>query len=153
MIREEDDGLWLVLDETIAAHHDLVFHCLTTEDGLTRWFPVSAKVDLRPGGAIVLGWDPKFTRTLTIAILDYDTGGKITWDWYTDRNDAHAPVYWTVEPNVEEGSRVMLRQGPFRDDRESLLAMVDEASSWRWQLCNLRAALEMKYDMRKVRPL
>lgn len=153
MIREEDDGLWLELEETIAFHHEEVFALLTTSGGLTRWFPVAAKIDLRQGGEIVLGWDENFRRKTTIAILDYDAGGRIVWDWLPSSGDTHAPVYWTVEPEVESGSRVTLRQGPFRDQRESLLAMVDEADSWRWYLCNMRTVMESRLDMRKVRPL
>lgn len=153
MIKREDDGLWLVLEETIASHYEEVFACLTTADGLSRWFPVAAEVDLRPGGKVRLCWDEKCTRTLTISIIDYDPEGKITWDWKTDRNEVHAPLYWTVVPSVEEGSKVQLRQGPFPEDAESLIAMADEAASWRWQLCNLRSTLEAKHDMRKVRPL
>ncbi len=153
MIRREDDGIWVELRETIAMHHDEVFHCLTTSDGLSRWFPYAAEVDLRAGGQIVLSWDKDFTRTTTIAILAYDPGGKITWDWQAAISEMHAPLYWEVRPSVEQGSVVILKQGPFHEDIESLLAMAEEAESWRWRLCNLRSSLEVKHDMRKVRPL
>ncbi len=153
MIKREDDGLWIVLKESIASHHENVFTCLTTSGGLTRWFPVKAQVDLRPGGTIVLGWDSKGKRKTTVAILDYNPGGKITWDWYAGADDRHAPVYWSVEPDVEEGSIVTLRQGPFADDTESLIAMAESATTWQWQLCNLRSNLEAQHDMRAVRPL
>ncbi len=153
MIRREDDGIWVTLRETIAMHHEEVFACLTTAVGLSRWFPVEAEVDLRTGGTIKMCWDQDCKKTSTIAILDYDAGGSIVWDWYADYNDLHAPVYWTVSPSVEKGSKVTLRQGPFRSDEESLLAMAEEAESWRWQLCNMRSVLEVKHDMRAVRPL
>jgi len=153
MIKREDDGIWVILRETIACHHEEVFHCLTTAHGLTRWFPVAAKVDLRTGGQIVFSWDLEFTRTSTIAILDYDAGGRIVWDWQVAHAETHAPVYWAVEPDREQGAKVLLRQGPFGESIESLLAMADEAESWRWQLCNLRTVLEARHDMRSVRPL
>jgi len=153
MVIEEDGELWVYLEETIASHHEDVFACLTTAGGLTRWFPVAAEVDLRQGGTIVLGWDEKFRRKTTISILDYDPGGMIVWDWQAQRSDTHAPIYWRVEPDVEEGSKVEFRQGPFRRDVESLIALADEVDSWRWYLCNLRGALEAKHDMRNVRPL
>jgi uncharacterized protein YndB with AHSA1/START domain len=153
MVRREDDGIWLTLKEVIAAHHDDVFDCLTTPEGLTRWFPVAARVDLRQGGQIVLAWDPDFTKTTTIAILDYDAGGKIVWDWHAGSDDMHAPIYWLVKPSVEKGSVEIMRQGPFKDDPDSLMALAEEAESWRWQLCNLRGVLEAKHDMRTVRPL
>lgn len=153
MIRREEDGIWVILRETIACHHDEVFECLTTAEGLCRWFPVAARVDLRVGGWMVLSWDKDFRKTTTVSILDYDPGGKITWDWQAAALDTHSPVYWTVEPDVEEGSRITMREGPFAEDVETLIAMAEEAESWRWQMCNLRSALEVKHDMRKVRPL
>ena len=153
MIRREDDGVWVILRETIAMHHDEVFACLTTAEGLSRWFPVAATIDLRQGGQIVFCWDEDCTKRTTVAILDYDAGGEIVWDWYADSDDTHAPVYWRVTPSVEKGSKVELRQGPFKPDAESLIAMGNEAESWRWQLCNLRSVLEVKHDMRAVRPL
>ena len=153
MIEKRDDGVWVVLRETIASHHDVVFHMLTTADGLTQWFPVAAEVDLRAGGQIVLGWDEEMFRTTTVAILAYDPGGRIVWDWLATSSETHAPVYWKVTPSVEQGSKVRLEQGPFKADVESLIAMAEEAESWRWQLCNLRSVLEVRHDMRKVRPL
>jgi uncharacterized protein YndB with AHSA1/START domain len=153
MISREEDGIWCTLKETIAAHHEIVFDALTSESGLTRWLPVAAEVDLRQGGLIVFGWDAKMRRRTTIAILDYDPGGRIVWDWYVDHSDVHAPVYWSVDPSVEEGSLVTLRQGPFKDDPESLITMATEAETWRWYLCNLRTTLEARHDMRKVKPL
>ncbi|MHC4422058.1 MAG: SRPBCC family protein, partial [Planctomycetota bacterium] len=144
---------WVILRETIACHHEEVFACLTTAAGLSRWFPVAAKVDLKPGGEIVLGWNEDFSRKTTIEIIDYHADGRIVWNWYAAQYEFRAPVHWEVEPNVEEGCKVRLRQGPFADDMESLLAMANEAESWRWQLCNLRSVLEASVDMRKHRPL
>ncbi len=153
MIKREDDGIWVTLRETIACHHEEVFACLTTAEGLSRWFPVAARIDLRAGGQIVLGWDSAFRRTTTVAILDYDAGGRVVWDWYASHYETRAPLYWTVEPRVEEGSGIELLQGPFKEDVDSLIAMAEEAESWRWQICNLRAVLEVSLDMRKHRPL
>ena len=153
MIRREDDGYWLGHRETIAAHHADVFASLTTPAGLTRWFPLAAQVDLREGGLIVLGWDEKFARKTTVAILDYGAAGTIVWDWFASHGDAHAPLYWTVEPAVESGSIVSLEQGPFLGDSDSLVAMAEEAQFWAWHLCNLRGVLEANHDMRKIRPL
>lgn len=154
MIHREEDGIWIVLREVIAVHHEEVFACLTTVDGLARWFPLAAEISsLEAGGTIKMCWDSECERSSTVAILEYDAGGRIVWDWYADFSDTHAPVYWKIEPDVERGSKVELRQGPFKDDAESLIAMGNEAESWRWQLCNLRSVLEAKHDMRKVRPL
>ena len=153
MITREDDGVWIVLHEAIACHHDELFACLTTPGGLSRWFPMAARVDLRTGGQIVLSWDQDFTRTTTISILGYNPEGRITWDWQVATHDTHAPVYWHVQPSLDEGCRIEMRQGPFHEDVESLTDMAGEAESWRWRLCNLRSVLEVALDMREARPL
>jgi uncharacterized protein YndB with AHSA1/START domain len=153
MITKEDDGLWVTMEESIALHYEEVFACLTTVAGLTRWFCLSAEIDLRSGGTIVFGWDPKLERKTTIAILEFDPGGRVTWDWYAANGDTHAPVYWEVQPSTEKGAIVRLRQGPFKPDLDHAIRMAEEAQTWRWHLCNLRTTLEVKHDMRKVRPL
>jgi len=153
IIKHEDDGYWIEFNDTITSHHEEVFACFTTPVGLSRWFPVNARIELRTGGQIVFGWDEQFTRTTTIAILEYDAGGSITWDWYAGVEDRHAPITWRVEPHVEKGAIVHFRQGPFPEEISSLISMAEEAASWRWQLCNLRAVLEVSHDMRKTRPL
>ena len=143
MISREEDGIWIGFEETISIHYERVFAAITTAAGLTGWLCLSAEVDLRKGGLIVLGWDEEMAKTSTVAILDYSAGGTIVWDWYTTRGDTHAPVYWTVEPSVEHGSKVLLRQGPFGADTESLLVLAEEAVAWRWYLNNLRTTLEV----------
>ena len=102
---------------------------------------------------MVLGWDREFSHKTTVAVLDFDPGGRIVWDWYASHQDTHAPVYISVHPTVDKGTTVRLRQGPFFSDQESLIAMAEEATSWQWRLCNLRSMLEGKLDMRKVKPL
>ena len=153
MVVRDEQGVWTVLRETISAHPEEVFAALTTEAGLTRWFPVAARVDLRAGGSIVLGWDRKFSRTLTIGITDFDAGGTVSWAWPARTGDHTIPLHWSVKPSVEDGAEVVLRMGPISADAESLIAMAEDGESWRWYLCNLRTVLESRNDMRTVRPL
>lgn len=152
-IIREADGYWLTLEETISVHHEEVYACFTTVGGLMRWFPVDAEIDCRTGGTIVFYWDREKSHKSTVAILNYDPGGEIVWDWYCGPGDVHAPVYWSVVPDVENGSIVKLRQGPVKCDMDNMPCMMDEAVNWTWQLCNLRSVLETKHDMRKVKPL
>lgn len=154
MVRREGNGIWLTLKETIAAPSDEVFACFSTPEGLTRWLSVGAELEAAPGGAMTLSWDRDFQRTLTVHVRDFDPSGRITFDWFPDPlSEDSVPVQVTVAPDVEHGSRVILRQGPFKDDPETLIAMADGAESWRWYLCNLRSVLETRHDMRAVRPL
>ena len=153
MVVQDEKGVWTVLRETISAHPEEVFAALTTEAGLIRWFPVAAQVDLRAGGSIVLGWDRKFKRTLTIGIEEFDAGGRITWHWPSRVDDKFVRIEWSVHPSVENGSEVVLRMGPIGTGPEALMAMAEDAESWRWYLCNLRTVFEARVDMRSVRPL
>ncbi len=153
MVLQDEKGVWTVLHESIAAHPEEIFAALTTEAGLIRWFPVAAEVDLRNGGTITLGWDRKFKRKLTIGIESFDAGGKIVWRWPSRLHDAIVRLEWTVSPSVEKGSEVVLRLGPIEPSTDALMAMADDAESWRWYLCNLRTVYEARVDMRAVRPL
>ena len=156
MISEDPDSpgmFWLEHEQAIALHHEDVFAAFTTAAGLCRWLAVDAQIDATDGGLIVLAWDRGWKSTTTIAILEFDSDGRITWDWQAASSDIHAPLYWQVLPSVENGSIVRLRQGPFRDTHDSLLLMAEEAQYWTFYLCNLRGVLEAKHDMRAVRPL
>lgn len=153
MVKLETDGVWVTLKETIAAHHEEVFACLTTESGLIRWFPVACEIDLRTGGEMKLAWDAKFRRSLIVPILRYDPGGEVSWGWYPGISDTMIPIHWTVTPEVESGTRVIHRHGPFPHDTEHLVDLANDAESWRWYLCNLRTVLEARVDMRRERPL
>ena len=101
----------------------------------------------------MLGWDRKFKRTLTIGIEEYDAGGHITWKWPSRVDEAVVRIEWTVQPSVENGSEVILRMGPVKPEPDALMAMAEDAESWRWYLCNLRTVFEARNDMRTVRPL
>ena len=153
MVKREADGVWITLKETIAANHEDVFACLTTDVGLTRWFTLAAEVDLRKGGSMKLAFDAKFRRAFEVPILDFDTEGRVTWGWPIGIADDFVPLEWTVTPDVEEGARVIQRHGPFQDDADSLISAANDAESWRWYLCNLRTVLEAKVDMRAERPV
>jgi uncharacterized protein YndB with AHSA1/START domain len=154
MVRREANGIWVTLKETIAAPADEVFACFSTPEGLTRWLSVGAELEARPGGAMTLAWDRDFERTLTVHVRDFDPSGRISFDWFPDPlSEESVPVQVAVTSDVEHGSKVILRQGPFKEDVEMLIAMADGAESWRWYLCNLRSVLETRHDMRAVRPL
>ncbi len=154
MVRREANGVWVTLKETIAAPADEVFACFTSPEGLTRWLAIGAELDLREGGEMTLAWDRDFSRTLTVPVKSYDPSGHVTWEWFPDPlSDESVPVSIAVSPEIEHGAKVILRQGPFKDDPDTLIKMADAAESWRWYLCNLRSVLESKHDMRAVRPL
>jgi len=160
MVKREADGVWLTLKETIAAPAEEVFACFTTADGLSRWLAVGAEVELDgngrgQAGSLTLAWDRAFERTVTVPVRAYEpTEGRIAFDWFPDPLDeASVPVSVVVTADPTGGTRVILREGPFRTDCDAMIALADAAESWRWYLCNLRSVLETRHDMRAVRPL
>jgi len=153
MIRTDEHGLWLVLTETISAHSEEVLASFTTAGGIQRWLSVDAEIDARPGGELVLYWTKDRNKKTTRRIIDLDPSGSITWQWFARRADHEISLRWSVEPDVERGAKVSLEAGPFPAALEFVEAMVDEAVTWTWHLCNLRSALEVGFDMRVHRPL
>jgi uncharacterized protein YndB with AHSA1/START domain len=157
MVKREADGTWLTLKETIAAPAEEVFACFATAEGLTRWLAVGAEVTPPENGgrgSILLSWDRDFTHTVTVAIREFEPPARIGFEWYPDPLDeASVPVSVTVTAEVSGGTRLILREGPFREDVDSMVALADAAESWRWYLCNLRCVLETRHDLRAVRPL
>ena len=153
MIKRENDGFWIDMQEVVAASHAEIMGCFATADGLRRWFPVNARIDPRPGGEIVLGWDDQFKHTTTIVIVEFDPAGRLVRDGYAAESEPHPRLNWTTSTDLDEGTLIRLEQGPFSDDVESLVRMAEEAGSWRWHLCNLRSVLEVQHDMRRLRPL
>ena len=169
MIRTDDDGgLWLVLNETISAHPEEVLAAFTTSGGITRWLSVDAQVELRKAaddasgsdvehpndaGEIALYWTKDRSKKTTRRIIELDPSGRVVWQWFARRTDLEITLHWTIEPDVEHGAKVTLEAGPFPEQVEMVEAMVDEAVSWTWHLCNLRSALEVGFDMRAHRPI
>ncbi len=68
-VSRENDGIWLVLQETIAMHHEEVYDCFTTGGGLMRWYPVEAAVERQTGGQFIVNWNPQKYRKQQVAIL------------------------------------------------------------------------------------
>jgi uncharacterized protein YndB with AHSA1/START domain len=157
VVKREADGVWLTLKETIAAPAEEVFACFATAEGLTRWLAVGAEFEPPSDGrrgSITLAWDRSFTHTVTVAIREFLPPGRIGFEWYPDPLDERSvPVSVVVTAEVSGGCRVILREGPFASDADSLVALADAAESWRWYLCNLRCVLETRHDLRAVRPL
>ena len=77
-----------------------VWAALTTAEGLGTWFGNRAKVDLRVGGQVQLGWDSGDTATLTIERLEPPNVFSYTWPLYglPDDDPRRALVVFTLEP-------------------------------------------------------
>ncbi|MEY3021363.1 MAG: hypothetical protein RIS86_561 [Planctomycetota bacterium] len=165
MVGREADGVWVTLKEVVHAAPGEVAAAIADSTGLCRWLAVGAEVPEEPGGTVVLAWDREWKQTSEVellaldAALRHDGHATIRLGWHPDPlSEAVVPVEITVSPLPDRGgdtggARVILRHGPFDGDADALLVMAHSAERWRWYLCNLRAVLEAKHDMRAIRPL
>jgi hypothetical protein len=165
MVGREDDGVWITLKETIHAPPAEVALCITSSAGFCRWLAVACELDAAQPDTLAISWDRDWGHSTEVKILAFyadlahDGHARIRFEWFPSAlEDTPTPIELTVAPlavrgDGTSGARVILRQGPFADDTESLIFMADSAESWRWYLCNLRSVLEQKHDMRAIRPL
>jgi hypothetical protein len=165
MVGREDDGVWITLKETIHAPPAEVALCITSSAGFCRWLAVACELDAAQPDTLAISWDRDWGHSTEVKILAFyadlahDGPARIRFEWFPSAlEDTPTPIELTVAPlavrgDGTSGARVILRQGPFADDAESLIFMADSAESWRWYLCNLRSVLEQKHDMRAIRPL
>lgn len=68
---------------TIAATPDEVWRALTQPGELSRWFPLSAEVEPRPGGRLTWNWGGSWSWKLRIA--DWRPGERLLLDQLADR--------------------------------------------------------------------
>ena len=65
---------------TVASPIERVWQALTTADMLAQWFGDSAEVDLRPGGAMKVGWSG-YGTTVDCVIDDVDPPRTFSYRW------------------------------------------------------------------------
>ena len=63
----------------IDAPIDVVWQVITQPEHLTKWFPDSAELDLRPGGQGRFGWDGHGTSVLRV--VDVDVPHRFSYRW------------------------------------------------------------------------
>ena len=165
MVGREEDGVWVTLKETVHAPPAEVASCITSAGGFCRWLAVDCEFDPAEASRIAISWDREWNHSTEVKVLAFDADrvlhghARIQFEWYPSAlEDTATPIELAVTPvamrgDGTSGARVILRQGPFADNPDSLIFMADSAESWRWYLCNLRSVLEQKHDMRAVRPL
>lgn len=122
----------------IDASPEDVWRAVSTSEGLTRWFPLEAKVEPGPDGSVTLSWGPGVTGTARVG--HWEEGKRISWiesygeeveitvDFYVEGKDGHT-VFRVVQSGFSSG-----------EEWADYLDTVD--SGWRYFLFNLKHYLE-----------
>ncbi len=92
----------------IDAPVDAVWKALTDPEELTRWFPLEARVEPGPGGAIAMSWGPEAQGESRIRI--WEPGSRLETTWF--------------EPTKAFGETGDFHSKTFRDDPETARRLV-----------------------------
>lgn len=131
----------------LAQPPERVWEALTSADGLGGWFGDRATIDLRPGGAAVVGWeheDSDFRAELTIAVVEPPS--RFAWTWriqgLPDSDPRRTYVEFTLTPDGA-GTRLTVVESGFAQVPDELLdrAYRGNAEGWKKELDDLAGYL------------
>jgi uncharacterized protein YndB with AHSA1/START domain len=91
-----------------------VWAALTTAEGLASWFGQTAKIDLRPGGALSMTWTSGDEANMTIERVEEPTVFGFTWGLNGLEADDPRRTYveFTLEPTAS-GTRLTVVESGF----------------------------------------
>lgn len=133
----------------IRATPSRAFRALTAPTELTRWFPVKATLDLRPGGT----YEFRFERgTCHGEVLFVAPGDRLSYTWELDAGNAadvraSTLVVFSLRP-VEGATLVTLAHSGFGAGGSWEPVYDSHARWWRFFLANLKGWLEEGVDRR-----
>ncbi|MCE7002808.1 SRPBCC family protein [Kibdelosporangium philippinense] len=132
-------------DITIAAPVDKVWAALTEDKHIKEWFGDDAEVDLRPGGAIVFGWDAHGRFRGKVETVE--PPHRFSYWWARPADTEPAPGNQTlVEFTLSEdggGTRLRVVESGFTTlDRDQEQSHKDNTEGWRIELDELRTYVE-----------
>jgi len=123
----------------IQAPPERVFHALTNQAELERWFVKKAEIDLRPGGAVRLEWDPGDIEHGEI--LAVEPPHLFRYTWMGSRLGTTVVTYELVAEG--EGTRLRLIHTGIGEDEDWDQFYNGVNSGWSDELENLRNWLEV----------
>jgi len=103
-----DDVNVITFMRSLNAAPERVWEALTTEDGITSWLAVSAKVDGRHGGAIALEFDDNQTVDGTITRWDPTSNFAHTW---VINSEFPSDVRYALEPAGDGTALTLVHTG------------------------------------------
>jgi uncharacterized protein YndB with AHSA1/START domain len=136
------------IERTVELAHppERVWQALTTAEGLGTWFGNTARVDLRIGGQVQLGWDSGDTATLTIERLEPPHVFGYTWSisGLPASDPRRTYVEFTLEATASGTTLTMVESGfaqlPEADDHKA--AYGGNTDGWAHELGELVAYLD-----------
>jgi len=120
---------------------DSLFAYLTQPDLLTQWWPKTAKIDPRVGGAYHLAW-PEQNWHLRGNYLKFEPGRQIafTWKWDHDPEDV-TMVIAEFQPLENDGTRLTITHGPYAETPEGQERRQGHIEGWQHFLTRLHETL------------
>ncbi|MDQ2584898.1 SRPBCC domain-containing protein [Saccharothrix yanglingensis] len=111
-----------------------VWDALTTAEGLGSWFGDDAAVDLRPGGAVRLGWTNGDSVELRVEHVEEPSVFAFTWRVHGLPEDDPRRTYveFTLEP-VDDGTRVTVVETGFGQLPEDAHRTAHDGNTQGWE--------------------
>jgi uncharacterized protein YndB with AHSA1/START domain len=123
----------------IAAAPVRVFEAFTTQADLEQWFARSARIELRPGGAFILEWDPG--QQADGAIVAVDAPRRLVFTWREKDPAGLTTIEVTFEPEAD-GTLLRLRHSGIGDSADWDGYYTGVSGGWTFELGNLRQWVE-----------
>jgi uncharacterized protein YndB with AHSA1/START domain len=132
-----------------------VFALWTTPDGVVKFFPAAAKIELKPGGAYEMYFDleaPEGERgSEGCTVIEFEEGRHLAFTWNFPPNlpairHEHTRVDLTLTPLGPRRSRVVLLQTGWRCGHDWNAGYDYFDKAWRWVLGNLTAHCAKRAD-------
>jgi uncharacterized protein YndB with AHSA1/START domain len=132
------------MDVEIGAPVDAVWKALTDGEELTRWFPLEARVETRPGGKIWLSWGPSCEGAAEITVCE--PLKNFAWREPSPFRSPGAPEFLLIEWTLESrGGKTIVRlvHSGFISGEDWENEYYDSTNyGWGFMLANLRHYLQ-----------
>lgn len=129
----------------IRATPERVFESLATAPGLNEWFTTNAKVDLRPGGALLFRWRDwgleRYTGENPGRVIEVQRPTRYSFQWRADSGTYDTTVTVTFTA-VTEGTLVHLIETGYEDTPSGMQDLLNRVAGWAQVLTLLKFYLE-----------
>ncbi len=131
---------------TVASPVEKVWEALTVADKLAQWFGDSADIDLRPGGAMRIGWS-EFDTAVDAVVESVEPPCRLSYRWEAGRDAAGVMwttlVTFTVDEDEGTTTVTVVESGlASLPDELHDRTLEENSSGWTEELADLRRFLE-----------
>ena len=135
------------IERTVEIAHPpaTVWAALTTAEGLSAWFGLEVRIDLRPGGSAWMKWDNGHTADMRVERVEEPTVFGFTWHIYGLPEDDPRRTYveFTLQ-SAGAGTRLTVVESGFAQlpEEEYRVAYDGNAGGWASELGELASYLD-----------